>query len=122
MSIPPSTTQPTNSPPPPPIHQNLSNGVGSLTNHVQTTLSTITFTPSHPPSLGTNPPQPQTPASLTRAPGFTSATIGQQQTQPRPLAGTPTAASFARRIGEMDDPTAVYMRELIESVEAARIG
>ena len=46
---------------------------------------------------------------------------GQQNPQPRTLAGTPTAASFAARLAELDDPTATYMRELIESVEAARI-
>jgi hypothetical protein len=47
---------------------------------------------------------------------------GQQHPHPRLLAGTPTAASFATRLAELDDPTATYMRELLESVEAARIG
>ncbi|KFY71008.1 hypothetical protein V499_08776 [Pseudogymnoascus sp. VKM F-103] len=122
MSIPHSTGQPANPPPPPSSHQNLSNGVGALTNHVQPPPPTITITPSHLPSLETTSPTPQTPTPLTRPSGFTPATTTQQHPQPRALAGTPTAASFARRIGEMDDPTAVYMRELIESVEAARIG
>lgn len=47
---------------------------------------------------------------------------GQRHPQRRALAGTPTAASFATRLGELDDPTATYMRDLIESVEVARIG
>ncbi|OBT44853.1 hypothetical protein VE00_04990 [Pseudogymnoascus sp. WSF 3629] len=122
MSIPHSTTQPANSSPPPSTHQNLSNGVGPLTNHVHPTPTSVTITPSHLPSLGTTSSQPQTQAPLTRPSGFTPTMTGQQHPQPRPLAGTPTAVSFARRIGEMDDPTAVYMRELIESVEATRIG
>lgn len=47
---------------------------------------------------------------------------GQQHSELCAPAGTPTAASFATRISELDDPAATYMRELIESVEAAKIG
>lgn len=47
---------------------------------------------------------------------------GQQHSQPRPLTGSLTAASFASRLGELDDGTAAYIRELIESVEVERIG
>ncbi|KFZ04082.1 hypothetical protein V502_10425 [Pseudogymnoascus sp. VKM F-4520 (FW-2644)] len=67
-------------------------------------------------------PAPQLPAPLTRPSGSTPTMTGQQHSQPRALAGIPTAASFATRLAELDDPTATYMRELIESVEAARIG
>ncbi|OBT98007.1 hypothetical protein VE01_03877 [Pseudogymnoascus verrucosus] len=122
MSIPYSTGQPANPPPPPSSHQNLSNGVGALTNHVHPPSPTVTITLSHLPSLGTTSPTPQAPNPLTRPSGFTPATTGQHHSQPRAMAGAPIAVSFARRIGEMDDPTAVYMRELIESVETARIG
>ncbi|OBT62755.1 hypothetical protein VE03_07089 [Pseudogymnoascus sp. 23342-1-I1] len=124
MSTPVSTTQPANSPPHSPTHQGLSNDVGLLTNHVHPPPSavTITITPPHLPSLGTTSATPQTPAPLTRPSASTPTMAGQQNPPPRALAGTPTAASFASRLGELDDPTATYMRELIVSVEAARIG
>ncbi|KFY89487.1 hypothetical protein V500_05650 [Pseudogymnoascus sp. VKM F-4518 (FW-2643)] len=122
MSTPHPATQPATSPPPPPTHQGLSNGVGPLTNHVHTPPSTVTMTSPNIPGLGTTSPAPQTPAPFTRPQGSTPTMTVQQRPQPRALAGTPTAASFATRLAQLDDPTATYMRELIESVEAARIG
>ncbi|KFY46378.1 hypothetical protein V495_02521 [Pseudogymnoascus sp. VKM F-4514 (FW-929)] len=122
MSIPHPTTQSANAPIPPPTHQGLSNGDSPLTNHVHPSPPTVSITPSHIPSLGTATPRPPEPTSFTRPSGTAPAMTGQQHPHPRLLAGTPTAGSFATRIAELDDPTASYMRELIESVEAARIG
>ncbi|KFX89308.1 hypothetical protein O988_08684, partial [Pseudogymnoascus sp. VKM F-3808] len=122
MSIPHPTTQPANSPTPPHTHQSPPNSVGPLTNHVHPSPPTVTITPSHIRSLGTATPRPPEPKAPTRPSGTAPAMAGQQRSQLRASAGTPTAASFATRIAELDDPTAAYMRELIESVEATRIG
>lgn len=122
MSIPHFAAQPATSPPPPSTHQGLSNGVDPLTNHVLSPPSTVTITPSYLSSLGTTSRRSQAPAPLTRPSGSTPMMTGHQHPQPRALARTPTAASFATRLAELDGPTATYMRELIESVEAARIG
>ncbi|KFY63688.1 hypothetical protein V496_03789 [Pseudogymnoascus sp. VKM F-4515 (FW-2607)] len=124
MSTPHPITQPANSSPPSLTHQGLPNGIGPLTNHVHPTSSTVTITPSHLPSFGTTSTTPQTPAPL-RRPSSSTPTIDRAAAPTTSRPGWDTNCGFFCDKTwqlKLDDPTATYMRELIEDVEAARVG